>query len=345
MPQSNITRESHYVPVATLRRWSEDGSRVWAYRLLVPHPNVPEWDLRSIRGLVRQTDLYTLFSGDREADDFEKFITREIEEPGQLAIEKLLSQPRLKPRDWQDIAKFVAAQQLRTPLHFIESMNRTQQHMQESLEEVVLKFEAKGAISDTGPEAAPNFLRDSLKVTIERPTDGGDKAAVRAEIKSPRSFWMDTQRHHLTNNLHHICNHRWRAVEPAGDGEWLLTDHPVLTLNFNGPDQYDFGAGWGNAGSEFFMPVSPRLGVYTQVGARDVGRFTFSADQTAMIQRLMVKRAFRWVLARQQMAWVAAERPREVNRERFVTELEAWEQWNPVQSEAEAEFHAEKLTT
>jgi hypothetical protein len=60
------------------------------------------------------------FEGDQEGDDFEKFITREIEEPGQAAIEKLVANVKMKPADWYSIARFVAAQQMRTPLYFIE---------------------------------------------------------------------------------------------------------------------------------------------------------------------------------------------------------------------------------
>jgi len=108
----DIARESHYVPQATLRRWSEDGVHVWAYRLLVPHQNIPEWGEHRIRGMTKQRDLYTTFEGDQEGDDFEKFITREIEEPGQAAIEKLIGNFKMKPVEWHAVAKFVAAQQM-----------------------------------------------------------------------------------------------------------------------------------------------------------------------------------------------------------------------------------------
>lgn len=91
----DITRQSHYVPQATLRRWSLDGIHLSAYRLLVSHPNIPEWQTLTIRGLARQRDLYTTFEGDAEGDDVEKFITREIEEPGQDAIERLLGNSAL----------------------------------------------------------------------------------------------------------------------------------------------------------------------------------------------------------------------------------------------------------
>jgi hypothetical protein len=60
LPMSEISRESHYVPQATLRRWSEDGVNVHAYRLLVSHQNVPEWQPHALRGLTKQRDLYTI---------------------------------------------------------------------------------------------------------------------------------------------------------------------------------------------------------------------------------------------------------------------------------------------
>jgi len=85
----NIARDSHYVPQATLRRWSEDGQHVQAYRILVSHSEVPEWTLRSIRGLAYQRDLYTTFAGGQELDEFERWIAKEYEEPGFDAVNKL----------------------------------------------------------------------------------------------------------------------------------------------------------------------------------------------------------------------------------------------------------------
>jgi hypothetical protein len=220
LPQSNITRDSHYIPQSTLRRWSEDRHTVWACRLLVSHRNVPLWERRAIKGMVCEDDLYTTFSGDAETDEFERFMTS-IEEPGQEAIEKLLTRSKIKPVDWQNIAKFVAAQSMRTPLAFAEITQRAERHAQQALEALITKYEALGAIvpDDEGP-ASPNFLRETLKVSIEPRPDGEDKAGIRAEMKSARSVWMATQRHHLTSNAHHIVNHRFRVADPFGEEEW-----------------------------------------------------------------------------------------------------------------------------
>jgi hypothetical protein len=168
------------------------------------------------------------------------------------------------------------------------------------------------------------------------------RQAYGLETKSARSVWMDTQRHHLMNNLHHITGHRWCAASPFGDEEWPLTDHPVLTLNYYERGRYDFEAGWGKKGSEFILPVSPKVALYTRVGDKTTGPFTFSRELTAELQRIMAERSFRWILARRSLPWVAAARPREVNAQRFEQERQFWREWNRAQSQAEAEFLAKR---
>jgi hypothetical protein len=294
--------------------------------------------------LVCQDDLYTTFSGDAETDEFERFMTS-IEEPGQEAIEKLLARSKMKPADWQNIGKFVAAQSLRTPLAFLEHTQRAERHMQEALESLIRKYEAPGAIvPDEDKPQPPNFLSDTLKVAIEPPPDGGNKAAVRAEVKSARSVWMATQRHHLTNNLHHVVNHRFRAAAAFDDAEWPLCDHPVLTLNYYRRGEFDFDAGWGKKNSEFILPISPKIALYTKIGDKATGSFTFTREQTAELQHIMAKRAFRWILATRELPWVVTARPREVNPTRFEQERQFWREWNRTQNQAEAEFEPNART-
>jgi hypothetical protein len=336
---NSITRDSHYVPQATLRRWSADGVNVSAYRLLVSHENVPVWEQRPVRALTHQRDLYTTFEGDQEGDEFETFITREIEEPGQEAIERLLAQQKLKPVHWRRVAKFVAAQQLRTPLHFVEFVKRINETIPETLASVVNRIEEKGlAAAATEDEGGTRFdyLSDRIRVVLEHPSEPDQPAVVRAQVSSSRTFWLRSIRHFLTNPV--ICSHRWRTLVPAGDAEWPVTDHPVLTLNYYGPGKYDFGAGWGRKGSEFILPVSPRLAVATQIGTDQRGARLLTAAETAELQRIIVNRALRWIIARQPMDWVVSARPRIVNREAYDAERSAWNTWHSMHMADEAEF-------
>ena len=340
---SNITRDSHYVSQASLRRWSYDGTSMYACRLLVSRAEVPEWELRSIRGIAFQENLYTTFSGGQEADEFEKWIATEHEEPGLEAIEKLIAGARLTASDWKCIARFVAAQDVRTPLNFIESMQRWRQQIPETVDkclddtvEKLTRARTEGIPPDYSKPERHAFA-DSLRVRIDPPNESNpDQSNVRIEVSVGRRLWIASIRHLLTGAANILCQHRWSVAEPAGDHEWPLTDHPVLRLNYYGPGNYDFRGGWGNEGSEIIMPVSPRHLLYVQVGHKAPNRLAFSRPKTELMQRLIVERAYRWVFAREPAPWVAQVRPRIIDEEAFMAERAAWKSWHETHLKAEA---------
>jgi hypothetical protein len=167
-----------------------------------------------------------------------------------------------------------------------------------------------------------------LKVSIDRSQPKDGMVPVRADIRSARSVWMRRAQHLLVNRAEVVCAHRWCTMIPAPGEEWPLTDHPVLRLNFNSPQEYDFGGGWGHAGSEFIVPVSPRLAVYAQVGKRHHGPIRLDPAKTRQLQQLFVERAYRWILARRPIPWVEEFRPRAVDPDRYSSEQETWKRWH-----------------
>jgi hypothetical protein len=250
----------------------------------------------------------------------------------------------MTPLDWQRIARFVAAQDVRTPLNFIERIRQWKKQIPETLEKIVK--EAAEKIARDNPqtvsvpqESVANPLADAFRVHIDRPDEPGlGPTVLRAEVSSGRGLWLASMRHLLTGAANVLTTHRWSVVEPHGGEEWPLTDHPVLRLNFYEPDRYDFGGGWNRPGTELMMPISPRLLLYTQVGHRNEGRFSFSREQTHVVQRLLVERAFRWVFAREPLGWVSAWRSREVNEAAFEMEQIALKRWHQDQAADELEF-------
>lgn len=133
---AGLTRDNHYIQQAFMRRWSYDGKNVWAYRTLVSHAHIREWESKSIKGLAFQNDLYTVFSGGQEVDTFERWIKTEFEDPGLEAIDKIVTQGfRLTSADWKAALRYIAAQDLRTPLSFLESMQRWRERLPSMLNE------------------------------------------------------------------------------------------------------------------------------------------------------------------------------------------------------------------
>jgi Protein of unknown function (DUF4238) len=339
----NITRDNHYVSQASLRRWSCDGTSVYASRLLVSRAQVPEWELSSIRGIAFQENLYTTFSGGHEADEFEKWITTDYEEPGLEAVDKLIKRARLTPSDWKCMARFVAAQDVRTPLNYIESMQRWSQQIPETVDKCVDDAVEKWSRARTAgipldcSKPKRNEFADSFRVQIDPPNESNsDQKNVRIEVSVGRNLWIASMRHLLTGAANILCQHRWSVLEPDGDCEWPLTDHPVLRLNYYQPGHYDFCGGWGNEGSEIIMPVSPQHVLYVQVGHKTPNRVALSRSKTELLQRLIVERAHRWVFARKPAPWVAQVRPRIIDQAAFMAEQAAWKNWHETHLRAEA---------
>ena len=339
----NIARDNHYVPQALLRRWSVDDIHVFSYRVLVAHCQVPEWKARPIRGIAFHRDLYTTFAGGKELDNFETFLNHEYEQPALEAIDRLVSGLQLTPSDWRNMTRFVAAQDIRTPLSFIELLRRWEKQVPElldsTLNETIERLhaaKAKGQPLVPPPDNKPNEFGRMVRVTIERNIVGkpGD-SLIRAEVQAGRQLWIATMRHLLKNTAAILCRHRWSVAEPFGDLEWPITDHPALRLNYYKLGQYDFGGGWGNPGSEIMMPVSPRHLLYVQVGAKKRNRFVCSLQQTEAIQRLLVERAHRWIFAKRQLEWVPTVRPRIVDQGLLESEREQWRNWHQNQMQSE----------
>ena len=336
-----VSRDNHYVPQTLLQRWSLDGTTLFARRLLVSDPRVPEWQRAGFRGLAYQRDLYTSSLPQDEADAFEKWIASDFERPASDAIDKLLNGTRLRRTDWHSLALLFALQDLRTPASFFAQMERWDKELPELLEDTTA-----AALREWGLQAgrkvehrrttlpAENHFAGLFDISVERPDEPGAQAYVRASVTIGRRFWLASIRHLLTGAARVLRDHQWSIAEAEEGQEWPLTDHPALKLNWRGPTDYDFGGGMGVRNTDLLMPVTPHHLLVAEVG-RDTGRrITLSPDQAALFRRLLVERAHRWVFATRPLNWVISTRPRLVDRETYEAEADRWTTWHNAQSEA-----------
>jgi hypothetical protein len=124
-------RDNHYVPRSYLKRWTHDGSRLWLYRVLVPHARVPLWRETSTRGITYHEHLYTRVAASGESDEIERWLDAEFDAPAEEAIAKAVANKRLSPHDWRLLARFFAAQDVRTPARLVSL--QPQAHVQSAV--------------------------------------------------------------------------------------------------------------------------------------------------------------------------------------------------------------------
>lgn len=333
-------RNNHYVPQTYLKHWGDTDGRVWAYRVLVSHPNVPLWKPVSVKGLGYHAHLYTRVVASGLTDDVERWLASDFETPAGAVIQKVVDDASLTAQDWSNLIRFLAAQDVRTPARLMEMLQRWHQTlpklMEETLEESVQKLETsrrEGKPLDRSRHINAEYF--PVRVTTEL-VPGERQGILRAETVVGRGLFLFNLKHLLTKTVNALLAHKWTVLRSPKGIAWLTSDDPVVRLNFHNPTRYDFGGGWGSAGTEIFLPLSPRHLLYTKIGTRPPPRGTVvSTEFASWFQRFTIEHAHRLVIAAVPEVCVSELRPRIVDSVAYGAEVEQWKRWHKEQTVAE----------
>ena len=117
-----LREDNHYVSCGYLKRWASSAGRIWTYRILVSHPQVPLWKQTSPQGVAYHSHLYTQVVDGQATDEIERWLDSAFEAPATEALQKATSDERLTPDDWKRLVRFLAAQDMRTPARFADQV-------------------------------------------------------------------------------------------------------------------------------------------------------------------------------------------------------------------------------
>ena len=340
MDAEPFRRDNHYVPCMYLRGFAGRDNRVSTYRLLVPHPQVPTWKQKSLRGIAYHAYLYTRLTAGGETDEIERWLEHDFETPAAVPLRKVISGERLTPTDWKHLIRFVAAQDVRTPARLLDNLQRWQAELpsliQDVLEESVEKLSQAKA---RGESLVPlkNDLSNYIPIRVSKQIEPGQEiGTVQAHVISGRGLWLFSLKHVLTHTVNALLLNRWTILTPPDGMTWLTSDDPAIRLNYYNDGRYDFKGGWGNPGTEILLPVSPRHLLYAKVGYRPPSRGERpSREQTQMLRRFIVEHAHRMIIAAAMDDEVQVLRPRTVGAELVRSENEQWSKWHEDQNAAE----------
>jgi hypothetical protein len=335
-----LQRDNHYVPCLYLKRFGASPGCVLTYRVLVAHSRVPVWQERSIKVVAYHAHLYTRIASGVQTDEIEKWLNTDFETPAEEALMKATSDSRLSPTDWHNLVRFLAAQDLRTPASLSENLKRWNESLpsllNDTLQDTVRKLDAAKTSGQTiSRPKTSNSEYIPLRVTKEI-APGQEVGKVKAEILLGRGLWFFTMRHALTTTANVLHAHRWSILIPPDDLTWFTTDDPVVRLNYYGNGKYDFKGGWGNPGTEIFLPLDPRHLLYTKVGEQPPRRGSIVPRNIAdMIRRFIAEHAHRYIFAASANNEVPRLRPRIADAALLRNEGEQWRRWHEDQTVAE----------
>lgn len=330
-----ITKRNHYIPQALLKNWSLDGNQICAYRTLVSHEKVNEWNMRSISESAYQFDLYTNTNNDVKEDNFERWIKLEFEDPGILSIRKALKNQKLGREDWAHMIRFLAVQDVRTPLAYLKCRDLWDKEMPNIIEDTIDRV--KESIDINQPlkhikreNNNSEIFNDFFKVKISPHLDSSEHARLHIEATTGRAYWLAMQEYLLKGIAKQLLNHKWSLVSPAKGYEWPITDRPVIKLNYHNKNQFDFEGGWGSPGTEILMPISPFRMLYTRVGHKIEPRRIFSQEITQELVKVIIKSAHRWIFSRRKISNVSILHPRKIDANMYNQENQKWKDWHNI---------------
>jgi len=333
------------VPRVYLKQWASSHKKVWVYRTLVSNKNVPLWKETSIKGVAYHSNLYTRMIAGQESDEFEQWFDEKFESPAEKPILKAITGQKLTPNDWRKLIRFLAAQDVRTPVSLLQSIKRWNKSIPELLQTTlndIATMDKDGTfnnkIHNITSTVDPKYFPLNIKTEI---TDGEDMGTLTAETMIGRGLWLFSINHLLQTTINTLYEHKWTILLPPKGITWFTSDCPVIKLNFHNHTNYDFRGGWGSKGTEIFLPLSPNHLLYTRVGEKPPLRGSrVSIQQAALIQRLIAENSHRMIFSNTQNSDMPTLKPRVVNKEIMKSEKEQWDNWHKEQSEAEIKIHS-----
>jgi len=343
MNDREFRRDNHFVSRGYLKRWASDDGRVWAYRCLVSRASVPLWKRSSPKGIAYHEHLYTRTVAGGESDEIEKWLEREFETPAEEALRKATAGERLSRNDWRLLARFLAAQDVRTPARFQEQMTRWDETLpglvEKTLTDSVRTLEEAARNGAVFPDSLAVDVGDfPMRIRLKH-EPGDEMGQVGAEILSGRKLWLWGMQRSLEKTITVLEQHRWTILAAPPALSWFTSDNPVIRLNFVDHNKYDFKGGWGSPGTDIMLPLGPRHLLHTRVGHPRLSPGESVPVQLALrIRRVIAEHAHRLIFSLERDADVPVLRPRAEDPVAFAQEGDQWAIWHEQQSAAEREF-------
>lgn len=338
MSANQITHNNHYIPQFYLKNWSQDGSSIFAYSLLVPDTRIPYWNRRNIKSTAVWNDFYTRNEGIKEIDDFEKWFDKEFESPVKVVFDNLLKGHSLNEDESIKLSRFVGAQYMRTPARLNDLMARWHTEMPPLLEDVlqntVKKLEANPQIISSQPQISEETKLLPIKVTVNK-----DIGQMKVDSLVGKGMYLFALKHLLTKTVKVLEKHQWHVIQAANGVSFPTSDNPVICLNYNSEREYDFKGGWGKKNGNIIMPISPKLILITQIGSNISSKQLDNSEHwSKFFRKIIIEHAHRYVYAIEPQRGMLAINPRRVDAVLFEKEKSLMASWHEEQIEAESQL-------
>jgi len=272
----------------------------------------------------------------QETDEFERWVSSEIEEPYIRTQNKIFANQRLGADDYESLRRYAMVQSFRVPHYyfsrFLPLAPRLGNVVQKTGEKVMGSFERRIKYGQPLPESKKLTI-DKGSPTLKSATfSDGDRAYVSIEGLLGRKEWLFQTRRIV--NMTPKRKHRWQIIKSLNGYSWFTSDNPVTLLNYQSSKNYN--GGWGQKNTSIFMPISPQYLLYTQVGSKKI--IENSKFFQNLINKMIIENSFLQVYSTAPNADIPKVRPRIVDEQEYSWIQEMLRSWHTMQTESEHDF-------
>ncbi len=328
MVSTQIHAKNHFVPKSYLKQWVTDNGKLFVYKTLVSHRDVPLWKPKAPKEICKIKHFYTDTSNGYESDDLERWLDREFENPASKVIEKVISDSRMDINDWCILVNYLAAQDVRNPKRFFFHTELYKEHMPSIYEETIKSFD-----NNFKSNCNKNKYLGEIPLKLTPIIDhNATKGVLKVETFPERSNYIKSIKNLLSNTSKQLHSHKWSILKPAKGYHWFTSDNPVIRLNYNGYNSYDLKGGWNNNGANIFMPLSPKHLLFAQAGKKPPRRNTIvSIEKTLEIRKFIAENCYRAIFSNIQDLDVENLKPRIIDKDKYKEEQEYWQKHHNIQ--------------
>lgn len=334
---------NHFVPRMYLKRFAFSPGLLYHYPLLVSHESVPKWNRLPISKAAARHHLYTVAEETGESDEVERWFSKEFEDPANEAIERVVAELPIGRQHWRDLARYFAAQNVRTPANYLKAQARWKTELPAQMDAVIadlraeLEVASQQGIRIERGEAVISTERFPMRAIVSDSTEPG-KSAVQFQLSAGRKLWLWELESSLRDDgpIQHLEAHRWTVLTAPPEHQWFTSDNPAIQLGIGLDGRRNLRGGWNSPGTVLMLPLSPRHLLYTQIGALPPERYTpVAKPQFEDICNVVAANAFRSIFSIWRDPSVENLRPRQVDEVAFRSEDQQWRDWHDEQSRAE----------
>lgn len=345
MKEPQYRRWNHFVPRLYLKRFTFAPKKVWEYRLLVSHENVRDWREMSIDSVGAQEYLYSYGTDTGVSDRIERWLESEFEAGVDEAIERAVRELQMTKEHWRRLARFFAAQIVRTPAFYLRRQQKWQTDLPAHMTGVMNDLREKlpyasgadfyGTVALAGEHG---LFPMQYEVAPSDDPDQPNKRSLKIELTVGRKMWL-YEMHVLlggSRSMGAMEQHKWTILKAPQDEPWHTSDNPAVCIGLGPDGKRNFTGGWGAAGSVFMLPLDPNHLLYAETAVKSPDKYTVVEPQKAKeIRRILADNAMRSIFADRPYRSVSRYRVRKVDAEQYQKETQDWREWHEHHTDAE----------